>query len=187
MARTLTPKQKMFVAEYLVDLNATQAAIRAGYSKRSADKIGAELLGKTVVSGAIQKAIAKRKARTEITQDRVLKELARVGFSDLRQVFGEDGRLLRPEQWSEDIAASVASVDVVTRNIGDGEVEYVYKLRLWDKNSALEKIAKHLGMFIERHEHSGPGGGPIQSTEITPEQARELAKARGLPTRIFDE
>lgn len=80
MAR-LTEKQKRFVAEYLVDLNATQAAIRAGYSKKTADRIGPELLGKTCVSGAIQKAIKDRESRTEITQDKVMEELGKVAFA----------------------------------------------------------------------------------------------------------
>ena len=72
MAVRLTDRQQRFVAEYLIDLNATQAAIRAGYSKKTADRIGPELLGKTCVSEAIQAAKAARSKRTEITQDRVL-------------------------------------------------------------------------------------------------------------------
>ena len=80
MAR-LTDKQKRFVAEYLVDLNATQAAIRAGYSKKTADRIGPELLGKTCVLEEVQKAMADREKRTEITQDRVLNELGKVAFA----------------------------------------------------------------------------------------------------------
>lgn len=71
----LTPKQSMFVKEYLIDLNATQAAIRAGYSKKNADKIGHELLGKTGVSKAISEAIEKREARTEWAQDDVLRRI----------------------------------------------------------------------------------------------------------------
>ncbi len=72
---SLTPKQARFVEEYLVDLNATQAAIRAGYSARNADKIGPELLGKTRVAEAIQKAKEARSERTEITQDEVIQGL----------------------------------------------------------------------------------------------------------------
>jgi len=78
----LTDKQRRFVEEYLVDLNATQAAIRAGYSERTADRIGPELLGKSWVSAAIQEAINQRSRRTEITQDRVLNELAIVAFGE---------------------------------------------------------------------------------------------------------
>lgn len=77
----LTAKQDRFVEEYLVDLNATQAAIRAGYSEKNADKIGPELLGKTRVSEAIQAAIRKRAERVEITQDMVTEELKKIGFA----------------------------------------------------------------------------------------------------------
>lgn len=74
----LTPKQKMFVQEYLVDLNATAAARRAGYSEKTADRIGPELLGKTCVSQAIQEAIKKRQKRTEVTQDYVIEKLVEI-------------------------------------------------------------------------------------------------------------
>ncbi len=83
----LTPKQKRFVAEYLVDLNATAAARRAGYSAKTADRIGPELLGKTCVSEAIQQAIREREKRTEITQDMVLRIIFTSGSSDC----GSDG------------------------------------------------------------------------------------------------
>lgn len=78
----LTLKQKRFVQEYLVDLNATQAAIRAGYSAKTADRIGPELLGKTCVSEAIQKAIKRREKRTEVTQDYVIEKLKEIAEKD---------------------------------------------------------------------------------------------------------
>ncbi|MCO6425608.1 MULTISPECIES: terminase small subunit [Sinorhizobium] len=71
--------------------------------------------------------------KAEATVDRVLKELSRVGFSDLCRVFDANGRLLRPEGWDDDTAAAVASVEVVTGNIGDREVEHVHKIKVWDK------------------------------------------------------
>lgn len=82
MAARLTDKQKRFVAEYLVDLNATAAARRAGYSAKTADRIGPELLGKTCVSEAIQDAIQERQQRTEITQDYVIKKLKEITDKD---------------------------------------------------------------------------------------------------------
>ena len=157
----LNAKQHRFVSEYLVDLNATQAAIRAGYSKKTAYAQGQRLLKHAEISRALASAQSERGERTEITADRVLEELGKIGFSDLRSAFDESGNLLRPERWPSSLAASVSSVEVVVRPSGevdeDGarEVEHVHKLRLWDKNSALEKIAKHLGMFIERHHHTG--------------------------------
>jgi phage terminase small subunit len=108
---------------------------------------------------------------------RVMKELGRLGFSDLRQAF-DGGRLKMPEDWSDDLAASVASVKVVTRSAGkdaDGnpQVEYVTEIKAWDKNSALEKLGKHLKMFVERHELTGKDGEKLAE----PPNVTDLAKA----------
>lgn len=146
--RGLTPKQKRFVEEYLIDLNATAAARRAGYSVKTADRIGPELLGKTCVSNAIEAAKAKRSARTEITQDRVLKELARIAFLDPRKVFkwGPGGVTLLPsEGLTEDDAAAISEVSESTSESG-GSI----KGKLLDKLKALELLGKHLGMFTDK-------------------------------------
>jgi phage terminase small subunit len=91
--RRLTPKQRIFVAEYLKDLNATQAAIRAGYSEKTADRIGPELLVKTCVSEAVRNAVRKREKETGITSAKVLEQYARLAFSDIRKAFNADGNL----------------------------------------------------------------------------------------------
>lgn len=80
MAGNLTPKQQAFVNEYLIDLNATQAAIRAGYSEKNAHKIGPELIGKTRIAEALREAQKERQERTFITQDRVIREIAENAF-----------------------------------------------------------------------------------------------------------
>ena len=77
----LTAKQQRFVDEYLIDLNATQAAIRAGYSEKTAFSIGTENLRKPLIQKAIQQRKQAREQRTEITQDRVIQELAAIGFA----------------------------------------------------------------------------------------------------------
>lgn len=137
----LTEKQKRFVAEYLVDLNATQAAIRAGYSKKNADKIGHELLGKTRVSDAIQEAMNERSSRTEITQDMVIRELAAIGFSKATDyVRIQDGIVL-----IKDTDGLTDAQKTAISSIEDGK--YGVKIRLHDKVRALEKIGEHLGMF----------------------------------------
>lgn len=140
MAR-LTEKQKRFVLEYLVDLNATQAAIRAGYSKKTADRIGPELLGKTCVSDAVQKAIKDRESRTEITQDAVLRELAAIGFSratDYAAIRGPLVELTPTDQLTDEQKKAVASIE---------QGNFGVKLKLHDKVRALELLGKHLGMF----------------------------------------
>lgn len=168
--KSLTAKQQRFVEEYLIDLNATQAAIRAGYSEDTAGQTGHENLKKPEIVTAIAKAQQERSERTQITQDRVLQELARIGFSDLRNVVTPSGALIDPTQWDDATAGAIASLEVVVKPAGfdaDGnrEVEHVHKIKVWDKNSALEKIAKHLGMFIDRHKISGDPDNPVV-TEI---------------------
>lgn len=176
----LTDKQQRFVEEYLIDLNATQAAIRAGYSEDTAKEIGYENLTKPHIADAIAEAQSLRSQRTQITQDRVLQELARIGFSDLRKCLTPTGHLLAPHDWDDDTAASISSIEVVTNmksekdDDGRTPIEHTHKIKVWDKNSALEKIAKHLGMFVERHEHTGKDGGPIETKDVS---ARDKAKA----------
>ena len=145
----LTAKQARFVEEYLIDLNASAAAKRAGYSEKTAGAIGHDLLKKAEIQVAISAAQQKRSARTEITQDRVLQEFARLGFSDIRNIFGEDGELKNPKEMPDDVAASVASIEVVIRPVpgSAGQVERVAKVKSWDKLGALVQIGRHLGMF----------------------------------------
>lgn len=142
MAAKLTPKQKRFVGEYLIDLNATQAAIRAGYSKKTADRIGPELLGKTCVSSEIVKRQNARARRTEITQDRVLQELAAVGFArgtDYAEIASNgDVHLIPTDKLSDQQKAAILGI----RETRDG-----VEIKLADKVRALELLGKHLGLF----------------------------------------
>ena len=142
----MTEKQKRFVEEYLIDLNATQAAIRAGYSSKNADKIGHELLGKTRVSEAISQAMAERSRRTGINQDRVLQELARIGFAKITDVVDPDTAKIKVDA-SEDDLACIQSLKIKPNEFGTER-----EVKLYDKKSALVDIGKHLGMFKERVE-----------------------------------
>lgn len=166
----LTAKQERFVAEYLIDLNATQAAIRAGYSPKTAGEQASRLLANVKISDAVAEAQAKRAQRTEITQDMVIAELAKIGFSDLRRVMNANGNLLSPAEWDDSMAGAIASVEVVTRpggvdEQGNREVEHVHKIKAWDKLSALEKLGKHLGMF--GGEGTGDDEAPALNIHIT--------------------
>ncbi|WP_312594395.1 terminase small subunit [Comamonas terrigena] len=108
----LTPKQERFVAEYLIDLNATQAAVRTGYSAKTAASQGARLLKQGGVARAVQAAQQARAVRTEITQDRVLQELARIAFFDIRRLYRADGSMKDPCELDADTAAALASIEV---------------------------------------------------------------------------
>lgn len=149
----LTQKQRLFVDEYLIDLNATQAAIRAGYSPNNADKIGSELLGKTRVSDAIKTAMAERSKRTGINQDRILMELAKIALVNPENVVNFDEAKIREDALPEDLAA-VASVKVKRFPTKDGEgIER--EIKFYDKTKALDLAGRHLGMFKDKLELSG--------------------------------
>lgn len=144
----LTKKQKLFIEEYLIDLNATQAAIRAGYSPSNADKIGSELLGKTRVSDAIKAAMAERSRRTGINADRILIELAKIALLNPANVVNLDEATVRDDALPEDLAA-VASIKVKRFPTKDGEgIER--EIKFYDKSKALELAGKHLGMFRDK-------------------------------------
>jgi phage terminase small subunit len=192
--RNLTNKQRLFVAEYLVDLNATQAAIRAGYSIKNADKIGPENLRKPKIQKAIQEQMDARENRTLITADKVLEELAKIGFSNLAdyiQVQRDGTAYVDLSELTREQAAAVQEITVDEYAEGSGEdVRLVkkVKLKLIDKIRALELIGKHLAMWVERHEHTGKDGGPIQAevTEMAPEE-RERRIAELLAKRDGDQ
>lgn len=149
--KKLTPKQRRFVDEYLIDLNATQAAIRAGYSPKTANEQGARLLANVSIAKAIQEARDKQQERTEITQDRVLLEYARIAFFDPRKLFRSDGSPKPVEELDTDTAAALAGLEVREEFEGAGEnrtfVGYTKKYKLANKLGALDSLAKHLGML----------------------------------------
>lgn len=160
----LTDKQRRFVDEYLIDLNATQAAIRAGYSSKRADAIGHENLRKPEIAEAVGEAMKAREQRTLITQDRVLQELARIAFFDIRKLYNADGSLKRPDQLDDDAAAVLAGVDVVEMaggmKVDEGEGPqhvpmFTKKAKVFDKGAALTLAMRHLGMLKDKVEHSG--------------------------------
>ena len=159
--------------------SADEAYAQAGFKPNRGN--ATRLKANESISARVDEIVGRGAEKAEVSIERVLKELGRIGFSDLRRAFDTNGRLLRPEEWDDDTAAAIASVEVVTRNIGEGEVEHVHKIKVWDKNSALEKLAKHLGMFIERHEHTGKDGGPIQTEETSARDilAGKLARLTG--------
>lgn len=138
----LTKKQKRFVEEYLIDLNATQAAIRAGYSPDTAKEIGCENLTKPNIKEHIDKAIAERSKRIGISQDRVIRELARIAFVNAANVINTNDATIKKDTNDDDTAA-IQSVKV--KSFGDDGVER--EIKLADKIKALELLGKHLGMF----------------------------------------
>ena len=172
MAR-LTEKQKRFIEEYLIDLNATQAAIRAGYSVNRASELGYQLLHKTTVSEAIQKAMAKRSRRTGITADRVLTELAKIGFSNAADIINFNSAEVNQNASADDLAC-IQSVKVKTSYSETGEMTE-REVRLYDKKASLELIGKHLGMFKDKVEVSGA----LETSTVKLESILEQLKGGG--------
>ena len=149
----LTPKQKLFVDEYLIDLNAKQAAIRAGYSPKTAEQIGYQMLHKTSVSDAISRAMAERSRRTGVTADRVLNELAKIGFANAADIINF-GIATVKEDSSRDDTACIQSIKVKTIPTEDGDITE-REVKLYDKKAALELIGRHLGMWKDKVEVFG--------------------------------
>lgn len=230
-AKGLTPKEYLFVQEYLIDLNATAAYLRAGFQSQDPGANAARLIKKDRVAQAIAHAMAARSKRIHVDQDRVLMELARIGFADLRRIFetragkapatgielylasrkaGDErafealpreaqdawhsaaaaippmsgGFFLKsPEAIDDNTAAAISGIEVVTKSVGDGEVEYVHKIKTTDKKGALELMGRHLGMFHEKGAPTGNTGHVVDDKALDDELLARmetlLAKARG--------
>jgi phage terminase small subunit len=164
----LTAKQIRFVDEYMVDFNATQAAIRAGYKAKTAHVIGAENLRKPKIAEEIARRQKDLQRRTEVTQDRVVKELARVAFADATDYAcvetltyeNEDGtvspvQIVSPKDTdtlSDDQRAAIAGIKHGANGI---------EVKLHDKIKALELLGRHIGMFNDKLSLSGADGGPL--------------------------
>lgn len=181
-----TARQRAFIDEYLICRVGTQAAIRAGYSQRTARDMASENLQKPHIAAAIEageKAIAER---NELTQDMVIQELRALGFANMQDYMapGQDGApYLDFSKLTREQAAALQEVttDRITEGAGKNKCTIRrIKFKLADKRAALVDLGKHLGMFKERHEITGKDGGPI-TTEMTLEQAtaRYLEIMRG--------
>lgn len=144
----LTAKQKKFVEEYLIDLNATQAAIRAGYSPNTAQEQSSRLLSNVMVKNEIDKAIAERSRRTGINQDRVLRELAKIAFVNPGDVINLNQATVKSDAKEEDLAA-IASVKIKNIPTEDGEITE-REIKLCDKLKALDLLGKHLGIYDKK-------------------------------------
>ncbi|EOX9026790.1 terminase small subunit, partial [Pseudomonas aeruginosa] len=161
----LTAKQRRFVAEYLLDLNATQAAIRAGYSKNRASEIGYQLLQKPDITSAIQEAMKERAERTQVDADYVLRRMIEIDQMDLLDIMTDAMDLKPVSQWPRVWRQYLSGFDLAEMFEGRGDeremIGFLKKIKWPDKVKNLELLGRHFGMFKERVEHSGPAGGPI--------------------------
>jgi phage terminase small subunit len=158
MSKPLSLKQKRFCEEYMIDLNATQAAMRAGYSPKTANEQGARLLAKVSVQKYLQEQAQTLSEKATLASESVLKRFGKIAFSDIRTYFDKNGKLKPIHELDDDAAAAIASIEVEELWVGNGksrtQVGVVKKIRFFDKIRALEAINKMMGWnAAERVQH----------------------------------
>jgi phage terminase small subunit len=150
----LTPQQIRFCAEYVRDLNGTQAAIRAGYSRKTAGSQAYDLLKSERIRDGISRASARKLLRMEdenITPDEILRHFSKICRADLRRVFDDQGNMVPIRDWPDGMAGAISAVKITLAKSGDRSTE----IKLWDKNVALANMAKHFGLLKDLTEHTG--------------------------------
>ena len=178
----LKSKQKCFVDEYLKDLNATQAAIRSGYSERTANKVGPRLLVNIGIQSAIQAAMEARAKEAETDALYVLKRLRGIDEMDCLDILNANGSIRPIKEWPKIWRQFIAGFEVAELFEGsekDREMVGLLKKIKWpDKLKNLELLGKHVNVqaFRDKLELTGPKGGPIQHTQITPEKYEEISR-----------
>ncbi|MDB6366735.1 terminase small subunit [Photorhabdus bodei] len=181
----LTGKQEMFCREYLVDLNATQAAIRAGYSDKTANRIGSENLSKLDIQKRISELKSDRNEVVKIDAEYVLKRLVEIDRMDVLDIIDDDGRLKAVSEWPVVWRTTLSGFDISTTIYdydGSTEETILKKIKWPDKVKNLELLGKHVGVQAFREsvktELTGAGGGPIK-IDLTDEQLEERLKEMG--------
>lgn len=179
----LTDKQKIFVLEYLVDLNATQAAIRAGYSEKSARCIASENMDNPKIQAEIQRQMDARASKVGVTSELVLGELLKIATFDIRKAFDEGGNLLPINELPEEIAKSISGIETYVENVIGPEdnddsdedqpkvIGTTKKIKFWDKTKSLELLGRHLKLYTDKIEVKAD-----LSLAETMRKARERAK-----------
>lgn len=173
----LTDKQEMFCREYLIDLNATQAAIRAGYSEKTANRTGSENLSKPDIAQRIIELKSSRNERVEVNADYVLRRLVEIDEMDVLDILKDDGGLKMVHEWPKVWRTTLSGLDILTTvtNFDETTIENILKKIKWpDKVKNLELLGKHISVmaFKEQasHEHTGKNGGPIEVATLTKDE-----------------
>jgi len=173
----LNDKQRRFAEEYVIDMNGKQAAIRAGYSPKTAEVQAVRLLGYAKVQTFISELRDKAAHRLQITFDDVLNQYRKLAFQDIRKFYNEDGTLKPIHELDDDAAAALAGVDVdeIMGMSADGSIVPVgqtKKIKRWDPIKALEAIGKHLGFFEQDNKQKQP---PANIGNLSPDDLLALA------------
>lgn len=182
--RSITNQQALFVEHYVQSLNATQAAIKAGYSEKSAHVLGYQLLQNPLVSAAISQASEKRSQNIGLTTERLLQEAMRLAFFDIRKLVDAEGNPIPIQQLDDDTAAAIQGLELATEKSrdDDGVVTTVRKYKIADKNSAIERLFKHKGLFKADNDQANPGNAMAQfMAELSARGSRLPIKGSGKP------
>lgn len=160
MSSALTAKQQRFVQEYLIDLNGRQAAIRCGYSKHTAEVQASRLLSKANIAAAVKAGQERLAKKAGVTAERIVQEYALLGFCNMADYITGDGpeRRIDLSTLTREQAAAITelTVDTYTERDGDDTIPVKRtKFKLADKKGALDSLARHLGMFVDKTEHTG--------------------------------
>lgn len=183
--KNLTPKQVLFCKEYLVDKNATQAALRAGYSPRTAEAIGRENIHKPTIANRIQKELDRQAVRIECSADKVIQEICKLAFVNAEELLDEYGKPKNIEQMPKNLTACISSLDF------DAMTGKVTKIRLWDKKGALEMLARHFELLgDEKNKEKKDGdsyllqiidsfnGNGNGHKKLSPEEVEQISQVR---------
>jgi phage terminase small subunit len=180
----LTDKQKMFCREYLIDLNATQAAIRAGYSAKTANEQGARLLANVSVQIRIHELKARRNDRIDVDADYVLKRLFEIDQMDVLDIMTDDMRIKPVSQWPASWRRYLSGFDLAEIFEGRGEeremVGILKKIKWPDKVRNLELLGKHISVQAFREQAAtsltGKYGGPLEVALLSREEYRQARR-----------
>jgi phage terminase small subunit len=185
----LNLQQLRFCDEYLVDLSVRGAYLRAGFkttNKNSTDAAASRLLGTVKCQAYIAHLMKEREARTHITQDRVLHELALIGFLDIGKAFDDSGNLMSLTAMPEDIRRAIGGMEIDNITVGETTIGTTSKVKIIEKTKALELLGRHLKMFTDKAEISNPPGEAFKTEQVPPNYAKldaKLAKHAPRPTR----
>lgn len=180
----LTARQAAFVEQYLIDKCGREAAIRAGYDPATAGTQASALMRDPHVYAALERAMALRSARVNVTQDAVLSEMSLLANSDVNHYWVDEatGKIHLTEDAPHGALRAISSVKRrkfvrEDKETGDVHIRYEVEIRLWDKPAPLKLMGRHVGLFPNRVEVTGKGGAPIEFAAMTKEQLQDEARA----------
>lgn len=184
-------RERLFVSAMIANGgNKTKAAITAGYSERTAGQIGSELSRRPAVIKLLNEQRDAKAHQFDLTTDSVIAELSKIVHADPRKLFGEDGRMLPPSQWPDEMAGAIASVEVEELFDGTGKdrkwTGYTKKVKLWDKNSGIDKAMKHLGLFEadNKQKNGALADLPRDMVKAIVERLKQLNREHGASARL---